>query len=132
MTFTVNPAQNGASADLSAATAIIDSDGIAQVTATANDIVGSYTATASAIGAASTASFSLKNLVALTFSGLSNPSITYGSSPRPSPALWPTATQAPAQGSKRERPGDSRRRLGAGHDRYRRRVQRVTLNTREP
>ncbi len=77
--FTVNPAQNGASADLSAATAIIGSDGIAQVTATANAIVGSYTATASGLGTTSTASFSLKNLVALTFSGLSEPSITYGS-----------------------------------------------------
>ena len=40
MTFTVNPAGNGASASLSAATAIIGSDGIAQVTATANSIDG--------------------------------------------------------------------------------------------
>ena len=76
--FSVNPAPNGASASLSAATAIIGSDGIAQVTATANSIVGSYTVNVSAVGAASPASFTLKNLVALTFSGIVSQSIPFG------------------------------------------------------
>jgi hypothetical protein len=57
--FTVNPATNGASASLSAATATI-SNGQASVTATANTIVGSYSVTTSAAGASS-ASFSLTN-----------------------------------------------------------------------
>jgi uncharacterized repeat protein (TIGR01451 family) len=76
--FTVNPAQNGASASLSAATAIIGPNGIAQVTATANSIVGSYTVKVSAIGAASPANYNLKNLIALTFSGIVSQSIAFG------------------------------------------------------
>jgi hypothetical protein len=82
VTFSVNPAQDGASAGLSAATAIIGSDGIAQVTATANSLFGTYTATATAVGTASTANFQLTNLIVLTFHlrpGDST-SITYGSS----------------------------------------------------
>ncbi len=78
--FSVDPAQNGASASLSAATAIIGSNGIAQVTATANSIVGSYSVTASSIGAASPANFALTNLIATNFSGVNNQSITYGTS----------------------------------------------------
>ena len=78
--FSVDPAPNGASASLSAATAIIGSNGIAQVTATANSIAGSYSVTASSIGAASPASFALTNLIATNFSGVNNQSITYGTS----------------------------------------------------
>ena len=78
VSFTANPAQNGASASLSAATAIIGSSGIAQVTATANSIVGSYTVTASAIGAATPATFNLRNLLSLTFSGIVSQSVSGG------------------------------------------------------
>ena len=79
--FTVNPAPDGASASLSAATAIIGSDGIAQVTATANSVAGSYTATASYVGATSTATFNLTNLngqVGLTFSTIAAQSVPFG------------------------------------------------------
>ena len=79
VTFSVNPAQNGASAILSAATAIIGPDGIAQVTATANSIAGGpYTAIASALGSAPTVDFQLKNLIVLNFSGIGSQSIPGG------------------------------------------------------
>ena len=78
VSFTANPAQNGASASLSAATAIIGSSGVAEVTATANSIVGSYTVTASAIGAATPATFNLRNLLSLTFSGIVSQSVSVG------------------------------------------------------
>ena len=63
---------------ISAATAIIGPDGIAQVTATANSISGSYTVDVAAAGTASPASFTLKNLVALTFSEIVFQSIPFG------------------------------------------------------
>jgi uncharacterized repeat protein (TIGR01451 family) len=81
VSFTVNPAGNGASASLSAATATIGANGIAQVNATANSIAGGpYTVTASADGAAQLLDFQLKNLIRLTYSGVTDQSITYGAS----------------------------------------------------
>ena len=78
--FTVNAAPNGASASLSATTAIIGPNGVAQVTATANSIPGSYTLNVSTAGAATPANITLTNLIALTFSGIASQSITYGTS----------------------------------------------------
>ena len=72
---------SGASANLSASTATIGSDGVASVTAAANSSAGSYTVTASLGG--DTADFALNNtvpLIGLTFSGIGNQSITYGTS----------------------------------------------------
>ena len=46
----------------------------------ANSIVGAYTVTAAASGFTSTDSFSLKNLLPLTFSGIASQSITWGTS----------------------------------------------------
>ena len=77
VTFTVNPV-DGASASPSSATAIIGSSGTAQVSATANDVVGGYSITATVAGASAPASFSLTNQVQPVFSGLSAPSIIYG------------------------------------------------------
>jgi parallel beta-helix repeat protein len=93
--FTVNPAPNGASASLSAATATIGSDGSAQVTATANSVAGSFTVTASGIGPASTASFSLKNLVALSFSGIVPQTIPWGAPSATFSGTLADGTQAP-------------------------------------
>ena len=56
--FTVNPAANGASATLSAATATITGSQ-ASVTATANTLAGSYTVRAAAAGVSTPASFTL-------------------------------------------------------------------------
>ena len=78
VSYSANPAQNGASANLSATTAIIGASGIAQVTATANSTAGPYTVTATEAGAASPATFTLTNLVALTFSGIVSQSILVG------------------------------------------------------
>ncbi len=78
VTYTVNPNSNNASATLSAPTAVIDQAGVAEVGATADSTVGPYTVTASAAGAGSSATFSLTNEIAVSFSGLSSPSITYG------------------------------------------------------
>ncbi|MFI5455528.1 MAG: beta strand repeat-containing protein, partial [Isosphaerales bacterium] len=80
VTFTVNPASNGSSASLSGTIGIIGASGMAEVTATANSTAGSYTVTASAAGAAGPVVFSLKNLISLTFSVLTDQSITYGTS----------------------------------------------------
>jgi hypothetical protein len=80
VTFTVNPAMSGASANLSAATAIIGGGGVAKVTATANSTIGSYSVTAASAGAVASVSFNLKNLVADSITGLSNQSIPYGTS----------------------------------------------------
>ena len=77
LSFTINPASNGASASLSTTTAIIGTDGTAQVMATANAIAGSYTAVVSA-GGAMTAEYALSNLFQPNFSALASPIITYG------------------------------------------------------
>jgi CSLREA domain-containing protein len=58
--FVAHPASNGASATLSAASAVI-SGGTASVKATANKIAGSYTVSASARGVATAAQFALSN-----------------------------------------------------------------------
>ena len=75
----MNPASNGASAKLSSATATIGEDGTAEVSATANSTSGGYSVTAS-IGTGVTASFSLYNQIQPAFTGLTDPSITYGTS----------------------------------------------------
>ena len=79
ITFTAPPT-SGASAVLSATTAVIGSDGVAQVTATANTLSGPYTITASALGTSGPADFDLNNLIVLNYSGITGQSITYGTS----------------------------------------------------
>ncbi len=76
VTFTAP--SSGASAALSSITAVIGAEGATSVNATANTIGGFYTVTATANSASAT--FSLHNLFPLSFSGLSSPSITYGTS----------------------------------------------------
>ena len=82
VSFTVTPDDGGAGANLSAATAVIGADGRAQVSATANASTGTYTVTVSAAGALPSDQFALTNiandLVALTFSGLVERSVTFG------------------------------------------------------
>ncbi len=93
--FSVNPATGGASANLSAASATIGANGVAQVGATANATNGSYTVTATTAGAAGPATFSLTNN---PFNGLSSPTIAYGT---PTVTLGGTlsyGTQHPSQG----------------------------------
>jgi uncharacterized repeat protein (TIGR01451 family) len=80
VSFSVNPNPNGASANLSAPSAIIGANKVAQVTATANSIIGPYTATASASGFASPTTFNLNNQPQLTFSGIVSQSIAWGTS----------------------------------------------------
>jgi CSLREA domain-containing protein len=58
--FVANPAANGASATLSAASAVI-AGGTASVKATANSVIGSYTVSASARGVPTAAQFALSN-----------------------------------------------------------------------
>jgi Bacterial Ig-like domain (group 3) len=79
VTFTVEPASNGASASLSSTTATIGADGVAQVHATANGTAGSYIVVAS-IGAHVTTAFALDNVIPLAFSGVSGVGMTYGTS----------------------------------------------------
>ena len=98
LTFTA-PA-SGPSANLSATSATIGSDGVASVTATANSLPGSYTVTASAGGNNATADFALTNtntgsLIALTFSGISDPSITYGTASVTVSGTLANGSQAP-------------------------------------
>ncbi len=95
VTYTVNPNSDGASATLSAATAVINQGGVAAVTATANASIGAYSVTASASGAASPASFALSNLVQVTFSDLSSPSLTYGTSSTTLGGTLSSGTQVP-------------------------------------
>ncbi len=96
LTFTAP--SSGPSTNLSAATATIGPDGIASVTATASDTAGSYAVTASAGGAATT-DFALTNtgtsLTPLNFSGISNPSITYGTSSVTVSGTLSSGSQAP-------------------------------------
>jgi parallel beta-helix repeat protein len=70
---------SGASATLSAGSAVTDASGLASVTATANASAGIYAVTASATGVRTSASFSLSNQTQPSFSGLTNQTITYGS-----------------------------------------------------
>ena len=66
VTFTANPACNGASASLSEHDGDDRADGVAQVTATANSTPGSYTVTA-AVAGGRRRSLRLTNLTPLTF-----------------------------------------------------------------
>ncbi len=99
--FTVNPASNGASATLSAESAVIGFNGVAQVTAVANSIVGAYTVTAAASGFTSTDTFSLKNLLPLTFSGIASQSITWGTSTATFSGNLADGAQAPRERTSR-------------------------------
>jgi protocatechuate 3,4-dioxygenase beta subunit len=81
VSFTVVPSA-GAGANLSSSSATTDSSGIASVTATANGTVGSYTATASVAGVATSASFALTNQAGT----ISSASLIITMSP-PSPGL---------------------------------------------
>ncbi len=76
--FAVTPATDGASATLAASSAVIDSGGGATVAATANSTGGEYTVTASTTGVSSGVAFDLTNQVQPAFSGLSAPTMTYG------------------------------------------------------
>jgi hypothetical protein len=76
VTFTTP--SSGASAILSSNTATIGPGGLASITATANTTAGTYNVTASAAGAAGPTSFTLTNLYQPVFSGLTDQSITYG------------------------------------------------------
>ena len=78
--ITFTPPSSGASATLAGSPATIGANGTASVTATANGIDGSYAVTATASGITTPASFSLTNLVTPTFSGLTSPTIVYGTS----------------------------------------------------
>ncbi len=71
---------SGASATLSAGSAVTDASGLATVTATANATDGAYIVTASAAGVTSSASFNLTNRVRPVFSGLIDQTVTYGGS----------------------------------------------------
>jgi hypothetical protein len=82
VTYTVNPDDGGAGANLSANTAVIGADGRAQVTATANDVAGTYTVTVTSTGGQALPGITLanlpNNLIALTFSGLDDQSVSFG------------------------------------------------------
>ena len=76
-----SPTTPGASASLSNTTAVIGSNGLASITATANQTEGSYKVTASADVADPSADFELMNqFVPINFSNMNTPSITYGTS----------------------------------------------------
>jgi hypothetical protein len=79
-TVTFSAPATGASASLSpTGVVVIDSNGQASVTATAQGSIGQYTVTAATSGASSSGSFALTNsLVPPVFSGLANHTVTYG------------------------------------------------------
>ena len=68
----------GASATLSANSAVTNASGQASVSATANATAGAYTVVASAADVGTSASFGLTNQIQPSFSGLSSETITYG------------------------------------------------------
>ena len=76
VTFTAP--SSGASAALSGTTATFGSNGVASVTATANATAGRFQVNAN-VGTELKTQFQLTNLVALTFSKLTNPNVNYGS-----------------------------------------------------
>ena len=81
VTFTVNPGSNGASAYLSSTTAVSQSSGVAGVTATAYDVAGSFSVTATAGNLAPiTFDLTVTVLSQPEFSNLTAPTITYGTS----------------------------------------------------
>ncbi|MHB1836242.1 MAG: beta strand repeat-containing protein, partial [Solirubrobacteraceae bacterium] len=76
--FAVTAATDGASATLGSGSAIIGSGGTATVAATANSTGGVYSVSASTAGVSSGVTFDLTNQVQPAFSGLSAPTMTYG------------------------------------------------------
>ena len=95
VSFSVNPAQSGASASLSGIPAIIGSNGVAQVNATANHTAGTY-AVVAGVGAASPVDFTLtNNLIPLTFSGVVDSTITYGTASVTFSGTLANGSQAP-------------------------------------
>ncbi|MGP0063643.1 MAG: choice-of-anchor Q domain-containing protein [Isosphaeraceae bacterium] len=95
VSFSVNPAQSGASASLSGIPAIIGSNGVAQVDATANHTAGTY-AVVAGVGAASPVDFTLtNNLIPLTFSGVVDSTITYGTASVTFSGTLANGSQAP-------------------------------------
>ncbi len=97
VTVTANPAAGGASASLTPTTATIGTNGVAQVGATANSIVGSYTVTAATAGASVPATFSLTNETPGTFL-VANPSIPFGTASVTLSGTLSFGTQFPPQG----------------------------------
>jgi predicted outer membrane repeat protein len=79
VTIDFSAPSSGASATLSASSAVTDASGLASVTATANATAGNYVVTASATGVTSSASYNLTNRTQPSFSGVTNQTITYGS-----------------------------------------------------
>jgi len=79
VTFTAVPAAAGASAVLSSSTAFIGPDGVAEVMATSDTTVGTYNVAASIAASHPPVDFNLSDLIPLTFSGLTSPSIVFGS-----------------------------------------------------
>jgi fibronectin-binding autotransporter adhesin len=69
---------SGASATLSAGSAVTDANGLASVTATANATAGTYGVTASAADVTA-AAYKLTNQIGPIFSGLTGQTVTYGS-----------------------------------------------------
>ncbi len=68
----------GASATFSSSSVVTNANGIAIVSASANDVAGIYDVTASATGVASTASFDLTNQAQASFAVLAGQTFTYG------------------------------------------------------
>jgi hypothetical protein len=64
ISLTLTPNSNGASATLSNASIILNGSGVGDITATANNLTGSYTVSAGANGIATPTSFSLTNQLA--------------------------------------------------------------------
>jgi hypothetical protein len=91
VTFTAP--SSGASAILSTTTATIGSDGIASVTATANFTTSAYTVTATS--GALTLDFALTNTIPINFSGVTNQTITYGTSSVTLSGTLANGSQAP-------------------------------------
>ena len=76
-TIDFSPPATGASATLSAGSAVTDANGLASVTATANATAGTYAVTASAADG-TLASYNLTNQIGPIFSGLIGQTVTYG------------------------------------------------------
>ena len=109
---------SGASAQLSATAVTIGSNGVASVTATANATAGSYTVTASAPGVAGSLDFDLtNNLIPLSFSGLTDQSITYGT---PSVTITGTLADGSLDSAGRDRRRDAQRHPAVGDDQLQR------------
>jgi hypothetical protein len=102
VSFAVTPAANGAGADLTAPTASIGANGLAQVDATANATAGSYIVLASAAGAVTSPNFRLTNLtndlVRLAFAGLTSETIIFGTGTVTVTGTLANGVQTPPQG----------------------------------